>query len=131
MSLLTDFRDYLVAQGVITSPWVPKLGMMPPEPDEVVAFFAAGGTPTPTKRLGLDTPVLNIHVRGSLERYDQTLTLATAIHNALHEARGLIGATFYPWVLSNHPPLSLGYDPDDGKRRPEFSMNFSTAREVA
>ena len=131
MSLLTDFKAYLEAQGLVPTGWTVKLGIMPPKPDQVIALFAAGGGPTPTARLGIDAPALQVRVRGGENDHEGPLAIATAIAGALHEASGLIGATVYPWVIAQHAPQAMGIDPNDTKQRPEYVVMFKLAREAA
>lgn len=131
MSLLTDVQAFLEAQGVVPVPYEIRLGIMPPTPDQVVALFAPGGAATPTKRLGIDAPALQVRVRGGSDDHEGPLAVATAIERALHEASGTMGATVYPWALSQHAPAALGIDPDDTRRRPEYVLNFRLAREAA
>lgn len=131
MSLLTDFMAHLQAQGLVPAGYEVKLGIMPPAPDRVIALFAAGGGPTPTARLGIDAPTLQVRVRGGRDDHEGPLGVATAIANGLHEASGLIGATVYPWVIAQHAPQAMGIDPDDTKRRPEYVVMFKLAREAA
>lgn len=129
MSLFEDFDTFLVAQALATADWPVSYGVMPPEPDQVIALFPSGGDPMPTKRLGIDAPALQVRVRGAARGgYAAAYAKAEAIATALHEAHGLIGATVYPWVLANHPPLAIGYDENN---RPEFVVNFRIAREAA
>lgn len=131
MSLLTDIQAHLQAAGVVPASYAMRLGIMPPTPDQVVAIFAAGGPPTPTRRLGIDRPAVQIRVRGATDDHEGPLAVATAVERALHEASGTLGATAYPWVLSQHAPLALGVAPDDTRRRPEYVCNFQLAREAA
>ena len=128
MSLLTDIEAHLGAAGLLDQGWEVKHGVMPPSPDRVIALFPAAGGPAPARRLGIDAPGLQIRVRGGVHDYEATLAKATAIERLLHEARGLIGSTVYPWVLSQHVPTPLGYDE---QKRPEFVCNFQLVREAA
>lgn len=128
MSITQDFAAYLSAQGLVPAPWAIKIGVMPPDPDQVVALFATGGASVPIKRVEFTAPGLQIRVRGAKHDYEGALAMASALNVALHELDGTIGSSVYPWIIAEHEPLPLGYDDNS---RPEFSLNFRTAREAA
>jgi hypothetical protein len=124
MSLVDDIAGDIAAMA---APFAVTKDIMPDAPHRVIAVFQSSGrVPDPKKSLGLDYPALQLRVRGNPHDSAEAAAKAEELHDHLHDRSGLIGSSTYISIEADHSPALFRID-ENG--RPEYSLNFRTARE--
>tara|TARA_R110000787_G_scaffold7296_6_gene25056 strand:- start:14704 stop:15150 length:447 start_codon:yes stop_codon:yes gene_type:complete len=142
MALLSDIGQLLTDNGLVdgVSDYTLRLGMMPTDPDRVVALYEYPGrppeptpstvpqspnNPAPTDPTTWVTyPTLQVRVRSPKGEYAEARAKVEAIFRYLHARLGVVvGTRSYLHILAQSDPLPLGQD-DVG--RPELTQNFTT-----
>lgn len=128
----TDIRDMLITAGVGTaaavSGWGVYVAEEPASPDTVVTVYDTGGQDSEPNIL-LDYPSVMVRVRGAPGDYAAAWSKAQAVKDALlGKSAATVNSTRYVgiWIRGD-----INYLGRDDNRRPQFSLNFATAREPA
>ena len=127
-----DIKDVLVTAVIGTfagtSGWSIYIGEMPDIPDTVVCLYDRGGDDSNPKWL-VDTPTLQVRVRGAVDDYTGGFTKVQAVKDALlgygsHTVNGTVYVGI--WLVGD-----INFVTRDDKRRPIFTLNFRIVREPA
>lgn len=124
MSVLTDLRDHLTAQGV-TAPIA--RGDRPDKPDELLTLQTYGGPPGELRdQRGLPADErLAVQVVARAATQAAAETLARQAWSALHFRHETLNGNRYAWCRANQAPYHLGTDERD---RHMVAFNLTTRR---
>lgn len=121
--LLDDIATLLVTAGIgqmtdDTKPWMIFKGYLQERPDQAICLYETAG-PEPDPTYSLDTPDLQVRVRGLPDGYQAARAMMKQIFDALH---GSVPTAGYVYVFAkNSGVVPLGQDEN---RRPHMAMNF-------
>jgi hypothetical protein len=123
--LLDDIGQYLQSKGVGTLGADIFLGMIPDQPDNLVALFEYAGNP-PDLNWNGEYPSLQVMVRNT--SYPAGRTKIEQVRDTLHGlCEQVINGTRYLLIKAKQSPESLGRDDNN---RCEFVINFDVIKEA-
>lgn len=123
--LLDDIGQYLQSKSIGTLGVDIFLGMMPDQPDNLVALFEYAGSP-PDLNWNGEYPSLQVMVRNT--SYPAGRTKIEQVRDVLHGlCEQVINGTRYLLIKAKQSPESLGRDDNN---RCEFVINFDVIKEV-
>ena len=127
-----DIKDMLVSASIgvfkAVSGWAIYVAEEPASPDTVVTVYDTGGQDSEPNIL-LDYPSVMVRVRGAPGDYAAAWSKAQAVKDALlGKSAATVNSTRYVgiWIRGD-----INYLGRDDNRRPQFSLNFAIARELA
>ena len=126
---LDDVRDYLTAQGVVTSAWPAYIGYLPDDADCMIGLFATGGYPADTLSRENSRPTFQTVVRGPEFGYSATHDKWEEVFDALQDAAQMSGSpTLLPGVAFIQAMMTEPLVFPDPKRRLKFISNWRALR---
>jgi Bacteriophage minor capsid protein len=122
VSVADDVADLFAAAG--WTGWSVFVNEMPPEPDQAVGIFEAGGPP-PGTRLDIDRPSVQVRVRAGKHDWPTARAKIKDAFDLLHKRTGTLTGTYYVAIMATGDVLTLGLDANE---RPELAQTYEAIR---
>lgn len=121
-SMADDVADLLDAQS--WAGWSVFVNEMPPDPDQAIGVFLAGGAP-PEARIDATHPAVQIRVRAAKHDWPTASAKLKECFDLLHKRTGTLTGTYYVQILAAGDALPMGLDKNE---RPELVQTFDAMR---